>query len=195
MSEGLVQQKKPWRNRIVEHVQLPASDLLPHQNNPRIHGSFQKEALVALGSEIGFARSLLGYRDANGRVCLIDGHLRREVLGKEEVCVEILDVTEEEARKLLLSIDPLAALAETEMGPLAILRNLVQTDEDALATLWATIGTLPEEEPGHLDNQEEKAESLPEKWLVLIDCENEEMQAMLLAEMHARGIPVKALVS
>ena len=94
---------------------MPASELLPHENNPRIHGSFQKEALIALGREVGFARSLLGYRDALGRVRLIDGHLRREVLGNGEVCVEILDVTDDEARKLLLSIDPLAALAETEL--------------------------------------------------------------------------------
>ena len=195
MSDEAPKEKKPWRNRIVEHIQLPASELLPHENNPRIHGSFQKEALIALGREVGFARSLLGYRDALGRVRLIDGHLRREVLGNGEVCVEILDVTDDEARKLLLSIDPLAALAETELGPLEILRNLVATDEDALATLWASIETLPEEVDLEKENQAEKAKNLPEKWLVLIECENEAMQVLLLAEMQTRGIPVKALVS
>lgn len=195
MSDEAPNEKKPWRNRIVEHIQLPASELLPHENNPRIHGSFQKEALIALGREVGFARSLLGYRDALGRVRLIDGHLRREVLGNGEVCVEILDVTDDEARKLLLSIDPLAALAETELGPLEILRNLVATDEDALATLWASIETLPEEVDLEKENKAEKAKNLPEKWLVLIECENEAMQVLLLAEMQTRGIPVKALVS
>lgn len=195
MSDEAPKEKKPWRNRIVEHIQLPASELLPHENNPRIHGSFQKEALIALGREVGFARSLLGYRDALGRVRLIDGHLRREVLGNGEVCVEILDVTDDEARKLLLSIDPLAALAETERGPLEILRNLVATDEDALATLWASIETLPEEVDLEKENKAEKAKNLPEKWLVLIECENEAMQVLLLAEMQTRGIPVKALVS
>ncbi|MCY2945156.1 MAG: hypothetical protein NT142_11595 [Planctomycetota bacterium] len=195
MSDEAPNEKKPWRNRIVEHIQLPASELLPHENNPRIHGSFQKEALIALGREVGFARSLLGYRDALGRVRLIDGHLRREVLGNGEVCVEILDVTDDEARKLLLSIDPLAALAETERGPLEILRNLVATDEDALATLWASIETLPEEVDLEKENKAEKAKNLPEKWLVLIECENEAMQVLLLAEMQTRGIPVKALVS
>ncbi|MEI6325767.1 MAG: hypothetical protein WCO91_09990 [Gemmataceae bacterium] len=195
MSDEATKEKKPWRNRIVEHIQLPASELLPHENNPRIHGSFQKEALIALGREVGFARSLLGYRDALGRVRLIDGHLRREVMGNGEVCVEILDVTDNEARKFLLSIDPLAALAETELGPLEILRNLVATDEDALATLWASIETLPEEVDLEKENKAEKAKNLPEKWLVLIECENEAMQVLLLAEMQTRGIPVKALVS
>lgn len=159
MSDEAPKEKKPWRNRIVEHIQLPASELLPHENNPRIHGSFQKEALIALGREVGFARSLLGYRDALGRVRLIDGHLRREVLGNGEVCVEILDVTDDEARKLLLSIDPLAALAETERGPLEILRNLVATDEDALATLWASIETLPEEVDLEKENKAEKVKT------------------------------------
>jgi len=43
----------------------------------------------------------------------VGGHLRRDLDPDMEVDVEILDVNEEEARKLLLSIDPLAALAET----------------------------------------------------------------------------------
>jgi hypothetical protein len=46
---------------------------------------------------------------------LIDGHLRRDLDPDMEVEVEVLDVTEEEARALLLSIDPLAALADWDL--------------------------------------------------------------------------------
>jgi hypothetical protein len=42
---------------------------------------------------------------------LIDGHLRRGIDSEMEVEVEVLDVGEEEARALLLSLDRLAALA------------------------------------------------------------------------------------
>jgi hypothetical protein len=49
-------------------------------------------------------------RGTHGRLKLLDGHLRRDLDPDMEVDVEILDVTEEEARKLLLTIDPLAAL-------------------------------------------------------------------------------------
>jgi hypothetical protein len=49
----------------------------------------------------------------DGRLKLIDGHLRRD-LDPMTLDVEVLDVNEEEARTLLLSIDPLAALAETQ---------------------------------------------------------------------------------
>jgi len=68
----------------------------------------------AVYDEVGFARSLLAYELPDGRLKLIDGHLRRDLDPNMEVEVEILDVTEEEARTLLLSIDPLAALAETQ---------------------------------------------------------------------------------
>jgi hypothetical protein len=60
---------------------------------------------------VGFARSLLAYELPDGRLKLLGGHLRRDLDPDTEVDVEVLDVTEDETRKLLLTIDPLAALA------------------------------------------------------------------------------------
>src|SRR5216684_1572501 len=102
------------RNRILTHRRVRAGDLLPHEWNFRAHPDAQKAALQALYDEVGFARSLLAYQLPDGRLKLIDGHLRRDLDPDMEVDVEILDVNEEEARKLLLSIDPLAALAQTQ---------------------------------------------------------------------------------
>src|SRR6476661_4936305 len=99
------------RNRIVRHVRVAAKDLVPHELNPRTHSEAQRQALQSLYDEIGFARSLLAYELPDGRLKLIDGHLRRNLDPDMEVDVEILDVNEEEARTLLLSIDPLAELA------------------------------------------------------------------------------------
>jgi hypothetical protein len=53
----------------------------------------------------------LAYELPDGRLKLIDGHLRRHFDPNMEVEVENLDVSDEEARALLLSIDPLAELA------------------------------------------------------------------------------------
>jgi hypothetical protein len=64
-----------------------------------------------LYAEVGFARSLLAYELPDGRLKLLDGHLRRDLDPDLEVDVELLDLTDDEARMLLLSIDPLAALA------------------------------------------------------------------------------------
>src|SRR3954447_3014523 len=98
------------RNRIKRHVRVRAGDLVPHELNPRLHPEAQRAALAALYEEVGFARSLLAYELPDGRLKLIDGHLRQSMDPDMEVDVEVLDVDDAEARALLLSIDPLARL-------------------------------------------------------------------------------------
>src|SRR5438270_6148885 len=102
------------RNRIKDHRRVRAGDLVPHELNFRFHPEHQRATLSSLYHEIGFARSLLAYELPDGKLKLIDGHLRRDMDPDMEVDVEVLDVTDEEARKLLLSIDPFAGLAQTQ---------------------------------------------------------------------------------
>ncbi len=104
----------PIRNRIKGHRRVRAGDLVPHEWNFRLHPEMQKAALEALYRDVGFARSLLAYELPDGRLKLIDGHLRRDIDPDMEVEVAVLDVTEDETRALLLSIDPLASLAGTQ---------------------------------------------------------------------------------
>src|SRR5436190_22882649 len=126
--------------RIKGHRKVRAADLLPHELNPRLHSQEQREALNHLYQKIGFARSLLAYELPDGRLKLIDGHLRQSMDPEMEVEVEVLDVNDAEARALLLSIDPLAQLADYDQQALEQLRSTTQTDSDALANLWATVG-------------------------------------------------------
>jgi len=104
----------PVRNRIKVHRRVRAGDLVPYEFNFRVHPETQREALEALYREVGFARSLLAHELPDGRLKLIDGHLRRDIDPDMEVEVEVLDVSDEEARTLLLSIDPLVELAEEQ---------------------------------------------------------------------------------
>jgi hypothetical protein len=53
-----------------------------------------------------------------------------------EVDVEVLDVTEDDARTLLLSIDPLAALAQTQTQLHQRLLELTPTESVALEAAW-----------------------------------------------------------
>src|SRR6516225_7817723 len=142
----------PIRNRIKSHRRVRAGDLVPHEWNFRLHPELQKAALQALYEEVGFARSLLAYELPDGRLKLIDGHLRRDLDPNMEVDVEILDVTDEEARQLLLSIDPLAALAETQAQLHDRLLSLTPTDSSELEALWnatvdASLANLEPREP------------------------------------------------
>ena len=64
------------RNRIKGHRLVLAGDLFPHDWNYRLHQEVQQAALAALYREVGFARSLLANELPDGRLKLIDGHLR-----------------------------------------------------------------------------------------------------------------------
>src|SRR5436309_7808759 len=120
------------RNRIKTHRKVRAGDLVPHEWNFRAHPEAQKTALAAIYQEVGFARSLLAYELPDGRLKLIDGHLRRDLDPDLEVDVEVLDVDGDEARALLLSIDPLAALAHTQQQLHQRLLEITPADDPAL---------------------------------------------------------------
>jgi ParB-like chromosome segregation protein Spo0J len=99
------------RDRIRELRRVQASDLVPHPGNWRVHGKAQTAALKGLLAEIGYADALLARELPDGNLLLIDGHLRRDSTPNQEVPVLILDVTEAEANKILLTLDPLAGMA------------------------------------------------------------------------------------
>jgi ParB-like chromosome segregation protein Spo0J len=179
------------RNRIVEHVQVRAGDLVPHPFNYRRHSRAQRQALAASYEEVGFARSLLGYRRDDGRIQLIDGHLRRDLHPDMLVTVEVLDVSEDEARKLLLTLDPLAALAENDAAVLAELTKITAAQSQALKDFWQS---LANEKP-NLPAAADEPPALGEQFLILIQCRDEAQQAELLARFDAEGIPCKPLMS
>ena len=98
------------RDRIVELRRVRAKDLTPHARNWRTHPKRQQDALRGILAEVGYADALLA-RETQDGLQLIDGHLRAETTPDQEVPVLVLDVTEEEANKLLASLDPLSAMA------------------------------------------------------------------------------------
>jgi hypothetical protein len=184
------------RNRIKRHVRLRAGDLVPHELNPRLHPDAQREALAALYQEIGFARSLLAYELPDGRLKLIDGHLRRDMDPDMEVEVEVLDVNDAEARALLLSLDPLAQLAVYDAALLDDLRNQTITTSDAVAELWRQVGEAEALVKKELDAARRNDPPAPaEQYLILIECAGEEEQAELLRRFQDEGLKCKALVS
>src|SRR3954469_2689214 len=124
------------RNRIKSHRRVRAGDLVPHEFNFRTHPDMQRAALEALYREVGFARSLLAYELPDGRLKLIDGHLRRDIDPDMEVDVEVLDVSDEEARTLLLSIDPLVELAQVQAQLYDRLRQTTPVRQPDLEALW-----------------------------------------------------------
>ena len=181
------------KNRIKDHRRVRAGDLIPHELNFRTHPEHQKAALQALYAEVGFARSLLAYELPDGRLKLIDGHRRRDMNPDQVVDVEVLDVNADEAHKLLLSMDPLAGLAQTEASTHARLRSLVKTDAAALDALWKANAEAAKKTRQLLDAPAARPGN-PE-YLIVIPCDSEERQVNLLEWLQAEGIRCRALMS
>ena len=120
------------RDRIREFRRVPAIDLVANPKNWRRHPKAQVDALRALLTEVGYADALLARELPDGRLMLIDGHLRKDTTPDAQVPVLILDVNEEEADKLLLTLDPLASLAESDAERIGALLQTVRTDSPAV---------------------------------------------------------------
>jgi DNA modification methylase len=81
------------------------------------------------------ADALLARERPDGRLQLIDGHLRVETTPEMQVPVLVLDLSDEEADKLLLTLDPLAAMAESDSERIKALLQNVQTNDGAVEAL------------------------------------------------------------
>jgi hypothetical protein len=185
----------PIRNRIKSHRRVRAGDLVPHELNFRLHPERQRAALSVLYSEIGFARSLLAYELPDGKLKLIDGHLRRDMDPDMQVYVEVLDLTDEEARVLLLSIDPLADLALTQDQIHERLMDMTPTASPDLEALWkeahATIDSALNE---NAKKDRSPRPILEEQFMVLIHCRDEKEQVEILERFQREGLACKGVV-
>ncbi len=158
------------RDRIKDFTRVRARDLIPNPKNWRRHPKSQIAALRGLLVEIGYAAALLVRQLPNGRYMIIDGHLRAETTPDAIVPVLVLDVTEEEADKLLLTLDPLAAMAEADADRISELLKTVRTENQAVEDLFRrTAGealwrALHPDEIQEVDISPDRAAQLRGKW-------------------------------
>lgn len=117
------------RNRIKELRHVRAGDLKADDRNPRRHPKAQRAALEQMLQRNGYADALLTRETPDGLV-LIDGHLRAELDADQVVPVLVTDLDEAEAGELLLTLDPLASMAEADTQALTELANSMPDDED-----------------------------------------------------------------
>jgi len=129
------------KNRVKELRVVAASDLRPNPKNWRLHPKAQQDALRGIIAEVGMADACLARELPDGSLMLIDGHLRAETVADAKVPVLILDVNEAEADKLLATLDPLAAMAESDAAKLDELLRNVDTGSEALQQLMASTAT------------------------------------------------------
>ena len=158
------------RDRVKELRRVPASELRANPKNWRRHPPSQEAALRGVLEDIGFADAVIA-RETDDGLELIDGHLRQEVMGDQVIPVLIVDVTEEEADKMLLTYDPLAMMAHADQDQLLHLLRDTQFESKAVNDMLEAVAngerlpmpdlTEPVEDPGP---QIDRADELREKW-------------------------------
>lgn len=182
------------RDRIKEFRRVRADEILPNPKNWRTHPKAQKDALQGLLAEIGFAGAVLARETPHG-LMLIDGHLRTETALNAEIPVLVLDVDEDEANKILLTFDPLAAMAGSNASALEQLMREVQTSNEAVVNMLTELAEEAHILDGELKKEQDFSEDTEQLFNVLITCKNENEQAQLLERLNAEGFSCQSLIS
>ncbi len=182
------------RDRIREFRRVPASQLRPHPRNWRTHPEKQRDALRGVLAEIGYAGALLARELDDGSLELIDGHLRAETTPDAEVPVLVLDLSAEEAVKLLTVLDPLGALAGTDHERLAALVAEVETQSEAVRALLDSLIDQSQQPSLVPEAATPEAPALTELFQLVVECSGEAQQKELFERLTAEGFSCRVLV-
>lgn len=157
-----------WRNRIIEFKRMKVNEITGHERNPKRHPKHQADAMRGMLDEVGMVDTLKAYYGEDGKLRLFDGHLRQSLDPDQEWPVIITDLTEAEARLMLVAFDPLAALAERDAELLAGLMHDVNVGDAALQQMLTDMaedaGIVPKASPVATPPGIDRAEELQQKW-------------------------------
>jgi len=199
-------EKMKVKNGLAYRISCKARDLVDHPDNPRKHSDFQRNTLAANVAELGFIRPILcrPHPKHQHKYEVLDGHLRVEILEPDsEVPIDVVEANDAEARKILLSIDPIAALATTDLTAHNKLTNLVTTQCQSIEQLWqhthdtalqmkeilSGLTSQESEEQNEKDEQKEEPE-YKEIYQILVKCRDASHQEALLEKFKSEGLEV-----
>jgi len=100
-----------YRNRIKAFRTVNARDIRENEQNPRRHNAAQADALKGLLEDVGLVDVLKVVETEDGELILVDGHLRRDLVGSGTVQVAVLDLDERETKQVLAHFDQVGNMA------------------------------------------------------------------------------------
>lgn len=174
-----------WRNRVIGHADVAPDQLLANPWNWRVHSHLQEQALKGVLTDVGWVRAIL-VNQRTGHV--VDGHLRVASAiteGEATVPVDYVDLSEDEEKAILATLDPLAALAGTDTQKQAEL--MADLHASASEALQATLAGL---KPVAFMARET---SKPTVYGVIVECKNATETAQLLERLRADGLQCRTL--
>ena len=111
--------QSPWANRIVGHGDEAPQSLIPNPANWRQHSPTQRGALSEVLAEVGLVQTVIVNRTTGN---LVDGHLRVELAiaqGQPTIPVVFVELSEDEERIVLSTLDPIGAMATADREKLS----------------------------------------------------------------------------
>ncbi len=159
-----------WQNRIVGEDLVAAGELVAHPQNWRKHPKEQGKQLAAGLGKVGWVQRVI-VNKRTGR--MLDGHLRAELARTQgeatPVPVVYVDLSEDEERTVLATLDPIAGMAIADEATLAgLVRSIEDADLRSIAGSMAQTLNVDVDGTGEAgrdtEAQVDRAEELRQKW-------------------------------
>lgn len=160
-----------WKNRIIETGIANPAELIANPVNFRKHPKRQQDAINGSLDALGWIQNVI-VNKRTGRI--IDGHLRVDQAiahGEMAVPVQWVDLSEEEEGQALLSLDPIAAMADTNKQMMTDLLKQIHETQDMLEPYLEDIAKSSGIDVGDILGKDEddppdenEAESFRAKW-------------------------------
>jgi DNA modification methylase len=144
-------------NRIVGHADVPPEELAANPRNWREHPTIQRDAMRGVLDTVGWVQDVI-VNKTTGRI--VDGHLRVELArqnGEATVPVVYVELTDEEERLVLATLDPLAGMATPNRTLVAEILAGLTSSSDSVRDLLAQISN----QYGERDTAPPEADALP----------------------------------
>jgi len=137
--EKPVLQSKQWSNRIVSYGEEDPEQLLANPLNWRVHPKAQQVSLTGVLDDIGFISPVIVNRTTGH---MVDGHLRVSLALRNNVPsipVIYVELSEQEEKEALVTLDPIANMAAADMKNLETLIGDMGQVNDAVRLLVGEI--------------------------------------------------------
>lgn len=153
-----------WRNRITGTGEEAPDQLMANPQNHRLHPKEQQKIMAGVLDEIGWIQEVI-VNTTTGH--LIDGHLRVEIAMREEepaIPVTYVELTEDEERKALATLDPITSMAEQDQEMLnEIIGDIHSVGNQQVLEFLSKLYEAPPDPEG---DKEAARQTLQERFLV-----------------------------
>ena len=127
-----------YRNRIQGLKTVKASQLVANPANWRIHPQQQREVLAGVLQDVGYVDAIKVV-ERDGKYMILDGHLRADLSGDDDVPVLVLELEEQEANLILTTFDAITGMAETDQVALDSLAHELNLDQSSVSEFLASL--------------------------------------------------------